>query len=104
MEKVYYSTMSKSVDQLRRLLFFTLILFSLGTFNALSQDSLINSSGKVTDEQGEPIIGASILELGTTRGTQTDINGDFSLQTLPNAHYVFHISDMLRKKLKPERT
>lgn len=85
MEKVYYSTMPKSVDQLRRLLLFTAILFSFGTFNALSQDSLINSSGKVTDEQGEPIIGASILELGTTRGTQTDINGEFSLQTLPNA-------------------
>ena len=85
MKKMYYSIKPKSVDQLRRFLFLTLILFSLGTFNALSQDSLINSSGKVTDEQGEPIIGASILELGTTRGTQTDINGDFSLNTTPNA-------------------
>ena len=62
MKKMYYSIKPKSVDQLRRLLLFTAILFSFGTFNALSQDSLINSSGKVTDEQGEPIIGASILE------------------------------------------
>jgi len=36
-------------------------------------------TGKVTDSQGEPIIGASILVVGTKIGTVTDINGVFSL-------------------------
>lgn len=42
-------------------------------------------SGVVTDINGEPIIGASILEKGTTNGTITDINGKFSLNVKPGA-------------------
>lgn len=37
-------------------------------------------SGKVTDAEGEPLIGASVLIKGTSKGTATDINGDFSIQ------------------------
>ena len=36
--------------------------------------------GTVVDEKGEPVIGASIQEVGTTRGTTTDVNGKFSLR------------------------
>ncbi|MDE6800256.1 MAG: carboxypeptidase-like regulatory domain-containing protein, partial [Phocaeicola sp.] len=36
-------------------------------------------SGIVADEQGEPIIGASVLEKGTTNGTITDLDGHFTL-------------------------
>lgn len=37
-------------------------------------------TGKITDEQGESIIGANIIEVGTTNGTVTDIDGNFTLQ------------------------
>ena len=37
-------------------------------------------TGQVTDEKGEPIIGASVTEIGTTRGTVTDVDGKFSLR------------------------
>lgn len=37
--------------------------------------------GKVTDDSGIPIIGANIVELGTTNGTVTDVDGNFSLET-----------------------
>lgn len=37
-------------------------------------------TGMVTDEKGEPIIGANIVEKGTTNGTITDIDGKFSLE------------------------
>ncbi len=36
-------------------------------------------SGKVVDTTGEPIIGASVFEVGKTGGTLTDVNGRFSL-------------------------
>ncbi len=36
-------------------------------------------SGVVTDEKGEPIIGASVVVKGTTNGTITDFDGKFSL-------------------------
>lgn len=37
-------------------------------------------SGTVTDLNGDPIIGANVIEKGTTNGTVTDINGYFSLE------------------------
>ena len=42
-------------------------------------------TGKVTEESGEPVIGANVVEKGTTNGTVTDINGNFSLETDENA-------------------
>lgn len=45
-----------------------------------------NITGKVTDSQGEPIIGANVLEIGnSSNGTITDVNGDFSLSVPSNA-------------------
>ena len=74
---------------LLRLLFLQAIfLYPWGSLKAevqTQQELLINISGKVIDDKGEPIIGASVLELGTTRGTQTDLDGLFSLRTTPNA-------------------
>lgn len=42
-------------------------------------------SGTVVDETGTPVIGANIIELGTTNGTVTDMDGRFSLQVEDNA-------------------
>lgn len=37
-------------------------------------------SGTITDENGAPLPGASIVEKGTTNGTQTDFDGNFSIE------------------------
>jgi TonB-linked SusC/RagA family outer membrane protein len=42
-------------------------------------------SGTVVDVNGEPIIGANIVEKETTNGITTDINGRFSLNVAENA-------------------
>lgn len=42
-------------------------------------------TGKVVDINGESIIGVNVLEVGTTNGTVTDINGDFELNVANNA-------------------
>mgnify|MGYP000317931591 CR=1 FL=1 len=49
--------------------------------------------GKVTDDKGEPLIGANVTYKGTTYGTITDINGEFSLpkkegNAILTAHYI----------------
>ncbi len=36
--------------------------------------------GKIVDESGEPLIGASVVIPGTTQGVSTDFNGEFSLR------------------------
>jgi iron complex outermembrane recepter protein len=41
-------------------------------------------TGKVTDKNGEAIVGASVLVKGTTKGVLTDINGSFSLDVEKN--------------------
>jgi TonB-linked SusC/RagA family outer membrane protein len=46
---------------------------------AIQAVASIHIIGKVTDEAGEPIIGASVQEKGTTNGISTDINGSFAL-------------------------
>ncbi len=42
-------------------------------------------TGVVTDDLGEPIIGANVIEKGTTNGIITDINGKFTLDIAPGA-------------------
>ncbi|MEL6274790.1 MAG: SusC/RagA family TonB-linked outer membrane protein, partial [Bacteroidota bacterium] len=42
-------------------------------------------SGTVTDTDGEPLIGASVLVKGTTTGTVTDIDGKFQISVPANA-------------------
>ena len=42
-------------------------------------------AGVVSDETGTPIIGANVVVKGTTLGTITDIDGNFSLEAAPNA-------------------
>ena len=48
-------------------------------------------TGKVVDEKGEALIGASILEKGSSNGTTTDIDGNFVL-TVSSETSVLEIS------------
>ena len=44
--------------------------------------------GTVVDKNGEPVIGANVIVKGTTNGTITDIDGNFSLEAPGNAKLV----------------
>ena len=44
----------------------------------------INVTGTVTDNDGEPLIGASVIAVGTKTGTSTDIDGNFTLSVASN--------------------
>lgn len=45
----------------------------------LKNQQIKTIAGVVTDSNGEPVIGANVVEKGTTNGTITDIDGNFSL-------------------------
>lgn len=51
--------------------------------NARLQDKMIK--GIILDETGIPVIGANVVIKGTTNGTITNIDGEFSLQASPGA-------------------
>ena len=59
------------------------LLFSVG-LNAQT----ITVSGVVSDPSGEPLIGASILAQGTTVGTSTNIDGEYTINAAPDATLV----------------
>lgn len=60
---------------------------TVSTINAVQQQSSkVNQrtlTGTVTDEQGEPIVGATVIEHGKKTGTITNGDGAFSLATTP---------------------
>ena len=43
----------------------------------------VTVTGKVVDASGMPVIGAAVIIKGTTIGTSTGVDGDFSLQVPP---------------------
>ena len=51
---------------------------------SVTQSSTI-IKGQIVDAEGEPIVGATVVELGTTRGTVTDIDGNFTINSHANA-------------------
>jgi TonB-dependent SusC/RagA subfamily outer membrane receptor len=58
------------------------VLFSMVASFAFAQNKSV--SGSVVDAKGEPIIGASVLVKGTSNGTISDMDGNFSLKNVPN--------------------
>jgi TonB-linked SusC/RagA family outer membrane protein len=52
------------------------LLLTLFCNQAIAQSTV---KGRIVDQKQEPLIGASILEKGTTNGTVTDVNGNYTI-------------------------
>lgn len=67
--------------------------------SVIQQESTIN--GRILDSNGDPLIGVNVLEKGTTNGTISDYDGNFSL-TLgdPNATLIFSYIGYISKEIK----
>lgn len=74
-----------------------LCLLCLTTVQSWAQSIV---KGNVVDEQGEPVIGASIREAGTTNGTISDLDGNFQLKVGKDASlevtYVGFVSQQIK--------
>lgn len=56
---------------------------------ATQQQGKVTIGGKVTDAKtGQPIVGATVIEKGTTNGAVTDIDGMYSVKVAPGATLV----------------
>ena len=73
--------MKKNLNMFRT--FSIALMLMVGTIAAFAQ---VTVQGTVIDQaNGEPIIGASILEMGTTNGTITDFDGNFTINVQSGA-------------------
>lgn len=71
---------------LNRKVWVTMAVLLTLAFPSLAQK--ITVTGHVSDELGEDLIGATIMEKGTTNGTSADIEGNFSISVPANATLV----------------
>ena len=78
MKDIGISSLNSSWGMLRRLMF--TVLFSVLAVGAFAQNKV---TGTVVDATGEPVIGASVIVKGTTNGTVTDFNGNFTINNVP---------------------
>ena len=82
----------------KKLLSFALCLI-IGIGTAFAQGSV---SGRVTDESGQPLVGASVMVAGTTIGTNTDLDGRYTLNNVPqDGVLVFSFIGFVEERVTP---
>src|SRR5437764_1047604 len=76
---ITFITLKNNLHMRKVLTLFTVLMFS--TMLALAQSTI---TGKVTDDKGSPVAGASVKVRGTTTGTTTGSDGTFTLSSKTN--------------------
>ena len=73
-----------------------LLLIGMSAFLFAQEGSV---SGRVTDaDNGDPLVGANVLVVGTNLGAATDVNGEYTISRVPagaqrlNANYIGYAS------------
>lgn len=75
-----------------------LFLLVSGVMTALAS---VTVSGTVTEKGGEPLVGVSVLLNGTSRGTTTDIDGNYTIADVPdNGVLTFRYFGMATEEVK----
>lgn len=67
----------------------SICLYALLMFPAWSMAQVIKISGTITDESGTALSGVSVMKKGSSRGTLSDVNGNYSLELQKNDVVVF---------------
>lgn len=84
---------------------FMILLLCIGCIQVASaQNNTRKITGKIVDESGEPVIGATITVVvsGKSTGTITDVDGHFSLDATPNTTLTVSYIGYLTKKVNVE--
>ena len=71
------------------MLFLTCLFISVGLATAQTQTV---TGTVISEEDGQPVVGASVLVKGTTVGTITDIDGNFTLSNVPSSAKTLQVS------------
>ena len=72
------------------------------SFSITEQLQTINVTGLVVDAAGEPVIGASVVEKGTTNGNITNVDGKFTLTVKTGAILQISYVGYQTQEIKPQ--
>jgi TonB-linked SusC/RagA family outer membrane protein len=75
---------------LRRIFLFLAIL--MGTWGGFAQNGIV--TGKVTDNQNAPVIGANVVLMGTTIGAAADVDGKYVINKVPSGKFEIRASSL----------
>lgn len=76
---------------MKRKLMLLLTCLFIGIGFVTAQTSTV-SGVVISEEDGEPVVGASVLVVGTSLGTVTDVDGKFSISNVPSASKTLRVS------------
>ena len=77
---------------------FLLLSFMMMSATALAQKRTY--TGTVVDDQNEPVIGASVVQKGTSNGTVTDFDGNFSVSVDEGSTLVISYIGLVTQEVK----
>ena len=78
---------NKQIHSMKHKLTLVLLSFFLGVQCMVAQQMKVTGV-VINEDDGEPVIGASIVVKGTTIGTITDLDGKFELETQKDAKLI----------------
>lgn len=71
------------------LAFFTIMLLTFITASLFAQGTV---KGKVTDQNGNPLVAANVILKGTTYGAATNAEGNYIIKSVPAGDYTLRVS------------
>lgn len=86
----------RTMKAMGRLLLIMLLLVPL----CVDAQTLTTITGSVKDSQGEPLVGATVMQKGTSNGAITDLDGQFSIQVPTGVTLVFRYVGFDESELK----
>jgi len=79
--------MTKIIENAKKIIVFTFFFLFIMSNSLNAQTNIV--TGKVYDINKEPLIGVTVIIKGASKGTITDINGNYSISTESNASLLF---------------
>lgn len=76
---------------------FLFLAFFMGAWSGFAQNGTL--TGKITDNLNNPVIGASVVLLGTTIGAASDVDGKYLISKTPSGNFTIRASCLGYKQL-----
>ncbi|MDR0333095.1 MAG: TonB-dependent receptor [Dysgonamonadaceae bacterium] len=89
MNKIYKTKSTLKAMSKHTHLLLLLFCLSFGTMGLMAQNSVTVRGTVISSTDNEPVIGAYVTQVGTTNGTITNIDGEFTITVPSNSRLVF---------------